>query len=105
MYEAHGQPCTFEIGRITTWEPPRLLVFEWRGINFKPNQKTVVEVRFASQGAGTMVSVEHRGWSAIPDDHPVRHGQVGSDFIRTIGMWWGGLMTALREYVAVKGEK
>jgi uncharacterized protein YndB with AHSA1/START domain len=103
--EVNGQPRTFEIGRVTVWEPPRLLVFEWRGINFKANEKTVVEVRFASQGEGTMVSVEHRGWSSLPDDHPVRHGQAGSDFIRTIGLWWGGLMTSLREYVAGKGDK
>jgi uncharacterized protein YndB with AHSA1/START domain len=104
-YEVHGQPRSFEIGRVTAWEPPRLLVFEWRGINFRPDEKTVVEVRFASQGQGTLVSVEHRGWSALPDDHPVRHGQTGLEFIRTIGMWWGGLMTSLRDYVAGKEEK
>ncbi len=43
--------------------------------------------------------IPHR---ALPDDHPVRHGCVGADFARMIGMWWGDLMTSLREYVSDK---
>ena len=49
---------------------------------------------------GTQVTLEHRGWASLPDDHPVRHGHVGPDFSRWIGMWWGDLMTALREHAA-----
>jgi len=102
-FEAQGESRTFEIGRITAWEPPGRLVFEWRGINFMPDEKTEVEVRFTSRGDGTLVSVEHRGWSALPEDHPVRHGATGPDFIGRIGMWWGSLMTSLREHVATRG--
>ncbi len=43
---------TFEVGRITTWEPPARLAFEWRGVNFKPDEKTLVEVSFAPQREG-----------------------------------------------------
>jgi len=96
-------PRTFEIGRVTAWEPPDLLEFEWRGVNFKPGEKTVVSVRFAPQRGGTMVSVLHRGWAELPPDHPVRHGRVGADFSRMIGLWWGSLMTALREHVDAAG--
>jgi uncharacterized protein YndB with AHSA1/START domain len=95
---------TIEVGSITAWDPPPCphprLEFEWRGVNFKPNEKTVVEVRFEAIGRGTNVTVHHRGWSSLPDDHPVRHGKVGADFIREMGMWWGELMTSLREHVA-----
>jgi uncharacterized protein YndB with AHSA1/START domain len=104
-YRMHGEPRTFEIGRVVAWEPPALLAFEWRGINFKPDEKTIVEVRFTPRGSGTMVSVEHRGWSSLRHDHPVRHGQLGPDFSRTIGLWWGGLMTSLRHHVATRGRE
>jgi uncharacterized protein YndB with AHSA1/START domain len=68
---------TLEVGRVTAWEPPSRLQFEWRGVNFKPSEKTVVEVRFAEERDGTLVTVQHRGWSALPTDHPARHGLVG----------------------------
>ena len=42
------------------------------------------------------LGLEHRGWSAIRPDHPVRHGQEVAAFIRMMGMWWGDQMTAMR---------
>jgi uncharacterized protein YndB with AHSA1/START domain len=98
-YELPSGPRAFEVGRVTVWEPGARLEFEWRGVNFKPGEKTVVEVKFAPMRDGTLVTVEHRGWSALPPDHPVRHGLGGADFSRMIGLWWGELMTALREHV------
>lgn len=91
---------TIEVGRVTAWDPPRSLELEWRGVNFKPDEKTFVTVTFAPSRSGTLVTVRHRGWSALRDDHPARHGLVGPAFSRMIGLWWGGLMTALREHVA-----
>jgi uncharacterized protein YndB with AHSA1/START domain len=91
---------TFEVGRVTAWDPPGLLELEWRGVNYKPGEKTLVAVRFAPSGSGTLVTVRHSGWSALPADHPVRHGLAGAAFIRMIGMWWGELMTSLREHIA-----
>jgi hypothetical protein len=90
---------TLEVGRVTAWEPPARLEFEWRGVNFKPDEKTVVDVRFAPMREGTLVTVQHRGWSALRADHPARHGLTGPAFSRMIGLWWGELMTSLREHV------
>src|SRR5262245_12043768 len=59
-----------EFGRITAWEPPSLLMFEWRGVNFKPEERTEVEVRFEPVDTGTRVTVVHRGWASLPADHP-----------------------------------
>jgi len=97
-FESASGSRTFEVGRVTAWDPPSRLALEWRGVNFKPHEKTFVEVRFAPQREGTLVTVQHRGWSALPDDHPARHGLVGPEFSRMIGMWWGDLMTSLREH-------
>ena len=90
---------TRETGRVTVWEPPSRLVFEWRAANFKGEEKTEVEVRFEATRSGTLVTVEHRGWLRIRPDHPVRHGQDASDFIASMGAWWGELMSSMREHV------
>src|SRR5262245_41511844 len=64
---------TSEIGKITVWEPPSRLVFEWRAVNFAADENTEVEVTFQERSSGTLVTVTHRGWSRIRADHPVRH--------------------------------
>ena len=99
-FEGSQGSRTIEVGRVTSWEPPARFSFEWRGVNFKPHEKTFVEVSFEPMGSGTLVTVKHHGWSALPDDHPARHGLTGAAFIRTIGLFWGDLMTSLREHVA-----
>ncbi|WAS96755.1 SRPBCC domain-containing protein [Nannocystis punicea] len=91
-----------ETGRVLVWEPPTRLVFEWRASNFAPSERTEVEVVFTPSGDGTMVHVQHRGWSELRPDHPVRHGQAAPAFLRGIGLWWGDLMTALREHAAAR---
>jgi hypothetical protein len=68
-------------------------------VNFKAGEKTTVDVAFQLSGEGTLVTVRHGGWSALPADHPVRHGLTGPAFSRMIGLWWGQLMTSLREHV------
>ena len=89
---------TVQVGSITAWEPTRRIAFEWRGVSFAPDEKTFVEVRFDPSPSGTLVTVEHRGWSAVRDDHPVRHGKPSDEFLRMMGLWWGELMTSLREH-------
>jgi uncharacterized protein YndB with AHSA1/START domain len=96
-FDADGEPRTAVVGRILTWEPPARLQFEWRNSNFAPHERTEVDVRFAAAPGGTQVSVEHRGWSTLPPDHPARHGLEGELFIAMIGRWWGELLTPLRE--------
>jgi len=93
---------TFEVGRITDWQPAVRLAFEWRGVNFREGETTYVEVDFAAKRDGTMVTVRHRGWAALRPDHPARHGNVGTAFDRMIGLWWGDLLTSLREHVAAR---
>jgi hypothetical protein len=94
-----GATRTFEVGKITAWDPPHRFELEWRITNFAPDESTMVEVTFEPMGEGTMVTVRHRGWSALRKGHPARHGLEGAAFAREIGMWWGELMTSLREHV------
>jgi hypothetical protein len=34
----------------------------------------------------------------------VRHGRAVDAFIRSMGLWWGDLATALREYAAERAK-
>jgi uncharacterized protein YndB with AHSA1/START domain len=95
-FETAAGPKLKETGRVTCFEPPARLLFEWRAVNFAPDEKTEVEVLFEPSPSGTRVTVCHRGWSKIRVDHPVRHGQEAAEFLRGIGNWWGDLMTSLR---------
>ncbi|MGC4094138.1 MAG: SRPBCC domain-containing protein [Polyangiaceae bacterium] len=101
-YETAAGSRTHEAGRITQWEPPWRLSFEWRGVNFRAGESTLVEISFEPSGDGTRVTLRHSGWSSLPDDHPVRHGKLGAEFIREIGLWWGALLSALREHVQTR---
>ncbi|MBY9065645.1 SRPBCC domain-containing protein [Hyphomonas sp. WL0036] len=64
----------FEIGHVTAWERGQRLGFSWRQATFSPDQLTQAEVRFEAVGEQTRVTVEHRGWDTIPQDHVARHG-------------------------------
>ena len=72
----------FEIGRITAWEPGARLAFTWRQATFRPGQQTEVEVRFEPVGGETRVTVEHRGWDSVPQEHVARHGIPDGAFLQ-----------------------
>ncbi|MEZ5497923.1 MAG: SRPBCC domain-containing protein [Steroidobacteraceae bacterium] len=90
-----GQNSIIEIGRISVWDPPRRLVFNWRNVNFSATEHTEVEVLFEASGTATNVIVTHSGWSAIRADHPVRHGAKVEQFLRAQGDWWAEQLRSL----------
>lgn len=93
-----------EIGRVTVWQPPSRLVFIWRAANFVAGEQTEVEVRFdpIKRGTATSLTLIHRGWASIRPDHPARHGDDVPTFIRNMGLWWGDLMSSLREHLTTR---
>jgi len=86
---------TFEIGRISVWEPGRRLVFGWRQASFSPEQSTEVEVRFERAGLETRVSIEHRAWDTIPQRHAARHGFPEQVTLQRVADWWRASLSAL----------
>jgi uncharacterized protein YndB with AHSA1/START domain len=98
-FETAAGERVHETGRITSWEPPTRLVFDWRGVNFAAHERTEVEVRFEPAGDGTRVVLVHRGFAALRPDHPVRHGKEPAAFVADLGMWWAELLGSLRRHV------
>jgi hypothetical protein len=92
----------FEIGRVRVWEPGKRLVLDYRLRNFAAGEKTEVEVRFEESGEGTRVILEHRGWDAIHEKHPARHGLSGEAFSSMIGLWWGDIVTGYRQHARTR---
>ncbi len=86
----------FEIGRITAWEPGARLAFGWRQATFSPDQQTEVEVRFEPVGEQTRVTVEHRGWDSLPQEHLARHHFPDAVFLRRHAEWWAMLLSGLK---------
>lgn len=102
IFEQHGPDGTalHEVGTITAWDPPAHLAFDWRSVTFVDGEATRVEVWFEPSRGGTRVTLTHRGWTGIRGDHPVRHGKDVPAFLRELGLWWGALLTGLRERAA-----
>lgn len=92
---ANGE--TYEIGRISVWEPGRRLVFSWRQASFSPGQSTEVEVLFEPVGEETRVSIEHRAWDTIPQQHVARHGFPEHVTLQRVADWWRASLGVLRE--------
>lgn len=92
----------FEIGRITAWAPGERLAFTWRQATFSAEQQTTVEVRFEPVDGGTRVTVEHRGWDAIPVEHVARHGFPLNVFQMRQGEHWRALLASMAGQVGAR---
>ena len=104
---AAGVPL-IERGVVTQWEPPLRLAFQWHVPDAQPVAaapahasilETLVQVGFEAVPGGTRVTVRHSGWADVPPEHPARHGALGLAMSRRIGLWWGELLSALREHL------
>lgn len=85
----------WEIGSVHDWRPGERLIFDWRLPSFRPDQATEVDIRFEAVGTETRITVEHRGWDAIPQKHVARHGFELMLFQRRLGEHWRGLLRNL----------
>jgi hypothetical protein len=90
----------FEIGRVTVWAAGERLAFTWRQATFAPDQTTYVDVRFEAVGEETRVTVEHRGWDAIPQDHVARHRFPLDVFQIRQAEHWRALLDAMKAIIA-----
>jgi uncharacterized protein YndB with AHSA1/START domain len=85
-----GSECQW--GKVLAWEPPTRLLLAWQ-INaqwqFDAALLTEVEISFASDGTGTLVTLEHRHLERLGD---------GADALRQA--FEGGWMNLLEQFAA-----
>ena len=86
----------FEVGRIHVWAPGERLVFGWRCAWFAPGVETTVEVSFEAVGDETRVTIEHRGWDAVPVENAARHGFPTPVFLDHEGRWWRAMLSGYK---------
>jgi uncharacterized protein YndB with AHSA1/START domain len=101
LYTSFEDGSTFEIGRVSVWEPGQRLVFAWRQASFSAEQSTEVTVSFEAVGDETRVSIEHRAWDSIPQRHAARHGFPEHVTLQRAADWWRGSLEGLRARLAV----
>ncbi len=101
LVETSPDGSRYEIGRVLTWERPRQLSFTWRQPDFPESLTTEVEVRFeAVEPAVTRVSVEHRGFHAVPADSAARHGFPDPALQMRLAEWWRAQLQSLSQHTA-----
>jgi uncharacterized protein YndB with AHSA1/START domain len=98
-----GNGERFEIGRVRVWAPGERLSFSWRPPNFGPDHVTEVEVRFEAVGGETRVTVEHRGWDALPQAHSARHGFPLGPLQMRLAEQWRAALAALAGITSGQG--
>jgi uncharacterized protein YndB with AHSA1/START domain len=80
VYELATDGTELELGRITAYEPPRVVAFTWRAPTW--DVATQVEVRFTAEGTGTRVELDHSGWEHEPKAREARDRHDGGwDFV------------------------
>jgi len=93
LVETSPQGEPYRIGRVLEWQPPQRLVFSWQQPDFPDELSTEVEVRFEAVGeSSTRVSVEHRGFTALPAESPARHGFPDAALQMRLAEWWHELL-------------
>lgn len=90
---------TFEVGPVRVWSPGERLVVGWRQAAFGPEHATEVDVRFEAVGEETRVTVEHRGWDSVPQEHVSRHGHPLTLFNQRQGEQWQAGLRSLRQRI------
>jgi len=66
VYEKHGDGSEGDWGKVLAWEPPHMFAMAWSP-GSDPEQATRLEVRFAAEGEGTRVDLEHTGWEILAE--------------------------------------
>jgi uncharacterized protein YndB with AHSA1/START domain len=64
FFERFTDGTEFEVGRVTTFQPPHLVSLTWKAPEWEG--LTEIEIRFVADGGGTRVEIEHRGWEQGP---------------------------------------
>jgi hypothetical protein len=90
VYEVMSTGKEAHWANVTAWDPPNRFVLEWK-VDPDAAAPTEVEVRFAPEGDGTRVDLEHRGFELLGDTAEEAHKRysegwptVFQDYVETL---------------------
>jgi activator of Hsp90 ATPase-like protein len=90
VYEVMSTGKKAHWANVIAWDPPHRFVLEWK-VNPDAVAPTEVEVRFAPEGDGTRVELEHRGFERLGGAAEEAHGSyskgwptVFQDYVETL---------------------
>ena len=66
LFEVTSEGIEGVWAEVITYDPPSRIVLAWKP-NDRPEPPTEVEIHFESDGEGTIVRLEHRGWDKLGD--------------------------------------
>lgn len=73
LYERLSDGSESVWGRIVVWDPPRSVVHTWHPARDQGTAQEV-ELTFTSDGDGTRLDLEHRGWEKLGDEAAAKMG-------------------------------
>lgn len=88
IYERTSSGAEHDWGEVLAWEPPARLAYLWH-LGSDRRDATEVEVRFASGGTGTTVTIVHSGWDRLGSSAPERRERNSAG--------WDGLLPRYRD--------
>jgi hypothetical protein len=97
LYEVWEDGTEKEWGRVTAWDPPRIVRYTWYPDRTSESAQDI-EVRFDPEGAGTRLTLTHTGWERLgPEARKARRGYpIGWEYVmRTYAGKKGPLVYAL----------
>jgi uncharacterized protein YndB with AHSA1/START domain len=94
LYERRADGTEYQIGRVTTYQPPSIVAFTWRAPSW--DVITQVEIRFSAEAGGTRVELEHSGWDQSAKTRDARNNYDSG---------WGTILGHYQAAFAASGDR
>ncbi len=86
IYERHTGGAEADWGKVLAWDPPAAFAMTWHP-GGDPEKATRLEVRFAADGDGTRVDLEHTGWEILAERAEESRGGYDSGWGTVLGYY------------------
>jgi uncharacterized protein YndB with AHSA1/START domain len=86
VYELTADGTKGHWARVVTWDPPSRIVLAWNILE-REAVPTEVDIRFLTEGDGTRVELEHRGWEAIAEEAAAKRESYDNGWGYILGIY------------------
>ena len=86
VFERHHDGTEGEWGQVVAWDPPHRFVMSWFP-GHDTSEATELEIRFAPEGDGTRLELEHRGWETLGEKATESRAAYDGGWIGVLGFF------------------